>query len=272
MTTTTRTTLEADKVVGEPDADPAVEQQGKAMDEAAPAAVPWSELAPSDYAVLTLMFAFGAPYEEREVVAMVATGSPAYPADVSVGVPTFDAKDLAGAGLAAAVMALVETGVAHLAIEEKEYVFGLFMRRTAWVSKGDSEESWPKGSTESQLQAALAGTPVKLRDLVAGWIGGERRDPWKDMRGRIVDRLVSQGTVERREEKHSFLFFTWKSTTHEAAERTENALADYARAARTTGLGLPFLDRSPEALARREVISGEIEKGFAERTEQPDGD
>ena len=37
MTTTTRKTLETDKVVGEPVADPAVEQQGKAMDEAAAA-------------------------------------------------------------------------------------------------------------------------------------------------------------------------------------------------------------------------------------------
>jgi len=36
MTTTTRTTLETDKVVGEPGADPAVEQQGKTRDETAP--------------------------------------------------------------------------------------------------------------------------------------------------------------------------------------------------------------------------------------------
>ena len=35
MTTTTRTTLETDKVGGEPVADSAVEQQGKAMDEVA---------------------------------------------------------------------------------------------------------------------------------------------------------------------------------------------------------------------------------------------
>ena len=37
MTTTTRKTPETDKVVGDPAADPAVEQQGGAMDEAAPA-------------------------------------------------------------------------------------------------------------------------------------------------------------------------------------------------------------------------------------------
>ena len=72
MTTTTRTILETDKVVGEPVADPAVEQQGKAMDEAAPAAVPWSELASSDYAVLARMFAFRLPDGARLGLAMVA--------------------------------------------------------------------------------------------------------------------------------------------------------------------------------------------------------
>ena len=42
MTTTTRKTLETDKFVGELVADPAVEQQGKAMDEAAVAGgFPW---------------------------------------------------------------------------------------------------------------------------------------------------------------------------------------------------------------------------------------
>lgn len=151
MTTTTRKTLETDKVVGEPVADLAVEQQGKALDEAAPAPVPWSELAPSDYAVLVRMFAFRLD-EERPAAAM----APA---------------------VLAAVLALVETRVAHLTIEEKDYVFGLFVSRMAWVSKGDSQESWPGGSIELSLQGRLAETPVKVRDLVAGWIGPEWRIP-----------------------------------------------------------------------------------------------
>ena len=70
--TTTRKTLETDKVVGEPVAEPAVEQQGRGMDEAAPAPVSWSELAPSDYAVLARMFAFRSPYEARLGLAIVA--------------------------------------------------------------------------------------------------------------------------------------------------------------------------------------------------------
>ena len=211
--TTTRKTLETDKVIGEPVADPAVEQQGKTMDEAAAATVPWSELAPSDYAVL-------APWSAAMAAAVVAE-------------PIVDPKT----ALLAAVLALVETRVAHLTIEEKDYFFGLFVSQTAWVSKGGTQESWPEGSIESSLQGRLAETPVKVRDLVAGWIGpDERPTPRQEMLDRIVDRLVRQGIVERHQEKQSFLFFRWEKTTHRLAERTEDALAGYANVARRTGL------------------------------------
>ena len=259
MTTTTRTTLETDKVVSELVADPAVEQQGKAADEVAPAAVPWSELAPSDYAVLTRMFAFRPPHEERQAPAMAAAVV-AEPID----------EDLAKTALLAALLALVETGVAHLTIEEQSHFFGLFVSRTAWVSKGDSQESWPGGSIESSLQGRLTRKPVRVRGLVAEWIGDERKHPWRDMRDQIVYRLVRQGTVERHHEKESFLFFSWMNITHRPAEGTEDALAGYASAARKIGLGLPFLDRSVPRLAQREVISGGINEGFADRTEYPD--
>ena len=53
MTTTTRTARETSRVVGEPGGDPA------------PAPVPWSKLAPSDYAVLARMFPFKIPGNER---------------------------------------------------------------------------------------------------------------------------------------------------------------------------------------------------------------
>ena len=257
MTTTTRMTLETDKVVGELVPDPAVEQQGKAMDAVAPAAVPWSQLAPSDYEVLARMFAFRIPDEERQAPAIAA----------AVVAEPVDEKDLTRAAFLAAVLALVETGVAHLAIEEKAYFFGLFVSRTVWVSKGDSQESWPGGSIESSLQGRLTGTPVEVRELVAGWIGDERLEhPWRDMRDRIVYRLVRQGTVERHREKQSFLFFSWTNTTDRAAGRTEGDLAGYASAARRAGLGLPLRDRSPSRLAQGEVISGEIDNGFAART------
>ena len=261
--TTTRTTLETDKVVGETVTDLAVEQQGKAMDEAAPAHVPWTELAPSDYAVLARMSVFGLPDEDRQAPAMAAAEA----AEL-----TLDKKDLTRAALLAAVLALAETRIAQLTVEEKHYVFGLFVTRTAWVSKDGSQESWPGGSIESSLQGSLTRTPVKVRDLVAGWIGPEWPDPWGEMRDRIVDRLVTQGIVERHQEKQSFLFFSWEKTTHRLAERTEDALADYASVARRTGLGLPFLDRSLLTLAQRDVISGEIDKGFTDRTESDDYD
>ena len=259
MTTTTRNTLETDKVVGGPAAGPAVEQQGTAMDELAPAAVPWSDLAPSDYAVLAGMFAFRLPDGERQAPGMAASVK-SYGQD----------KELNRAALLAAVLTLAETRVAHLAIEEKDYVFGLFVSRTAWLSRGGSQESWPAGSIESSLQESLTGPPVKVRDLVAKWIGPKRRDPWGEMRDRIVDRLVRQGTVERRLEKQSFLFFSWKNTTHRPAEGMEQALADYASAACRTGLGLPLLDRSLPRLAQLDVISSEIDRGFADRIEPID--
>ena len=263
MTTTTRKTLETDKVVGEPVADPTVDQQGKAMDEVAPAPVPWSELAPSDYEVLVHMFPFRPPDEERQAPAMAAA---------AVTEPTVDEKDLTRAALLAAVLALADARAAHLAIEQKDYVFGLFVSQTAWVSKGGSQGSWPRGSIESSLQGMLAETPVKVRDLVAGWIGPERPDPWGWIGGRIVDRLVRQGIVERHQEKQSFLFFSWKKTTHRPAVGMEEALADYASAARRTGLGLPLLDRGGLRLAQGGVISGEIDKGFTDRTESDDYD
>ena len=233
------------------------------MDEATPAPVPWTELAPSDYEVLARMFAFRVPDEEQQAPAMVAA---------VVAEPTLDAKELTRAALLAAVLALAETRVAHLTIEEKDYVFGLFVSRTAWVSKGDSQGSWPGGSIESSLQGRLAGTPVKFRDLVAEWIGAERRNPWREMRDRIVDRLVRQGIVERHQEKQSFLFFSWNDTTHRLAEGTEEAMAIYASLARRTGLGLPLRDRSVLRPAQRDVISGEIDKGFTDRTESDDCD
>ena len=300
MTTTTRNTLEIDRVTGKPVAIPAVEQQGKLMDEAAPAPVPWSVLAPSDYAALARWSAFRIPGEEQQ--APVTSGStprqvvtntreaqarreldrmfavrirgeeqqaPAM-ARAVVAESVDDKTDLTRAALLAAVLALVETCVAHLTIEEKHYVFGLFESKSAWVSKGGSQESWPGGSIESSLQGRLGRTPVKVRDLVAKWIGPVQPNPWGAMWNRIVDRLVSQGTVERHKEKRSFLFFNWEKTTHRPARRTKDALADYAMVARRTGVGLPLLGCNLLGLAERNVISGEIDKGFTDRTEPSD--
>ena len=123
MTTTTRPTLEMDKVVGEPVAEPAVEQQGKAMDEAGPTPVPWTELAPSEYAVLTRWSAFRSPGEEHQAPAMAAAVA---------AEPFVDKEGLARAAVLVALVALADARVAHLTNEEKEYVFGLFVRRTAW--------------------------------------------------------------------------------------------------------------------------------------------
>ena len=249
MTATTRKTLETDKIVGEPVADPAVEQQGNAMDETGAAAVHWSQLAPSDYEVLARWSAFR--IADREEWALVA-------------------QDVTRAALLAAVLALADARAAHLAFEQKHYGFGLFVSQTAWVSKGGSQGSWPRGSIESSLEGRLAETPVKVRDLVAGWRGPERPDPWGWIGGRIVDRWVRQGIVERHQEKQSFLFFSWKTTTHRPAVGMEEALADYASVASKTGLGWPFLDRGPLRLAQGGVISGEIDKGFTDRTESDD--
>ena len=124
-------------------------------------------------------------------------------------------------------------------------------------------------SIESSLQGRLAGTPEKVRDLVANWIGPQRSHPWSDMWDRIVNRLVRQGTVERHKEKRSFLFFSWEKPTLRRAKRTEDALSGYASVARRTGLGAPLLNRSLLRLAQRDVISGEIDKGFADRKDQP---
>ncbi len=128
------------------------------------------------------------------------------------------------------------------------------------------------GSIESSLEGRLTKTPVKVRDLVAGWIGPVRPDPRGEMRDRIVNRLVRQGIVERHQEKQSFLFFNWMRTTHRPTERIKDAVADYASVALRTGLGLPLLDRSLLRLAQRDVISGEIDQAFTIQTEVPDSD
>ena len=287
MTTATRTP-KTSKVVIVPVA-PAAEQQGKAVDAAAPAAVPWSQLAPSDYVVLTRMFGLRVRDEERPAaVTAPATPGGAFwigldaPHAAALGFqpqlayaeagfeagPTLDEKELTKAALLAAVLALVETGVADLTIEETQHFFGLFGSRTAEVAKGHFKQSWPEGSIESNLQGRLSGTPVKVRDLVAGWIGAEQENPWKVMRDRIVNRLVRQGTVERHKEKRSFLFFSWEDTVHDLAVRTPEALAEYGRVARKVGRGLSLWDNSPLTLSQGDVILGEIDKGFAARTEQ----
>ena len=84
MTTTIGTLKETDKIVGQPVTDPGLEQEGKAVDEAAPRAVPWSVLAPSDYAVLSRMFglrilAEGRPTSEMGRVAPVRRSTSASP-------------------------------------------------------------------------------------------------------------------------------------------------------------------------------------------------
>ena len=109
---------------------------------------------------------------------------------------------------------------------------------------------------------------MKVRDLVAGWIAAERESPWADMRTRIVNRLLSQKTIVRYQEKQSFLFFSWHNTAHRLAEKTPEALAEYARVARKVGRGLSLWDSDPLTLSRGDVISDEIDKGFAARTEQ----
>ena len=47
-------------------------------------------------------------------------------------------------------------------------------------------------------------------------------------------------------------------------------MAGYANVARRTGRGMPLLERSPLKLSERDVISGEIDKGFTDRTEASD--
>jgi len=212
------------------------------MDEAAVASVPWTELSPSDYVFLTGISELWPPYEKRQAYAM----APA---------------------VLAAVLALADTRVAHLAIGEKRHVFGLFVGRSAWVSKGESQGSWPVGSIESSLEMRLTETPVKMRDLVAGWIGSKWPDPWQEMLYRIFGRMIWKGIVKRHQENHSFLFFSWQETSYRPAERMEEVLANYANAAGDTGLGLPLLDSSSLRLAQRDVFSGEIDRGFTDRTE-----
>lgn len=164
------------------------------MDEAAVAGVPWTELSPSDYVFLTGISELWPPYEKRQASAM----APA---------------------VLAALLALADTRVAHLAIGEKRHVFGLFVSRTAWVSKGEFQGSWPVGSIESSLEIRLTETPIKIRDLVAGWIGSKWPDPLQELLYRFFDRMVRKGIVERHQEKHSFLFFGWQETTYRPARR-----------------------------------------------------
>ena len=167
MTTATRTP-KTSKVVIVPVAAPAAEQPRQAMDEAAPAAVPWSQLAPSDYAVLTRMFGLSVRGAERPA-AVMAPATPgdvfwagldlphaaalgfqpqlAYPELRFVGGPAFDEKELTKTALVAAVLVLAETGAADLDIEETHYFFGLFGSRTAEVAKGRSKQSWPRAAS-----------------------------------------------------------------------------------------------------------------------------
>jgi len=250
--TITEKTLETNMVEGESVADPVVEQQYKLMDEASLSPVPWSVLAPSDYAFLNLRSSFEFPGANLKT---------------RVAELTIDKKSLTKSALLAAVLALVDTRVANLVIEEKDYVFGLFVSQAAWVSKGGSQVCWPEGSIESNLQRRLEKAPVKVRDLVAGWIGSDRPDPWGYVWSQIFERLVRHGIIELHQEEQSFLFFNWKKTTHWPATRMKEILADYANVARETGLGLPFRDHSPLRLAQRDVISGDIGKGFMDRTE-----
>ena len=238
------TILDTDKVVGDSAADHAVDPAPARWTERAR----WSELAPSDYEVLALMFSRGSPDEVSEEV-------------------------LTEAAVLAAVQALAHKHAAHVTFEEKPCFFGLFLNRTAWISKGDSRESWPAGSIESSLQGRLSEARVMVRDLVAGWIGEERKKPWRDMRDRILERLVRQGMVERREERESFLFFSWSNSTHRLSQSMEGAMDNYARVARRTGVGLPLpQDRSPVTGGQRGAIAGEVRQGFVDRWDAPDSD
>ena len=47
----------------------------------------------------------------------------------------------------------------------------------------------------------------------------------------------------------------------------DKTLADYVKESRRTGFGLPLQDHSAQGRAQREIISGEIDKGFTDRTE-----
>ena len=82
-----------------------------------------------------------------------------------------------------------------------------------------------------------------------------RLNPWEAKRDQIVDWLVIQGTVERRREQQSFLFFKWMRTVHRLSAGIRSTLDDYNN------------ERgSPRNSDDGDDISKGISQGFDDRT------
>ncbi len=248
MTTTTKT-LGIDAVVSERIADKY--QSGNAMGKGIPAQVQWSEVAPSEYAILARWSALEAAGE---------------------GYMVLMARKLTKSALLAALLAMADARVAQFSVRTDTTFFGLFSSVTSWISRGHSSEDWPAGSIESSLQERLTETPVKVRDLVANWIGKEElADPWGQMRDRIVNRLVTQGTIERCQEPRSFLFFKWTVTKHGMPESTKSTADGYPDKTGIKDPTTPTVDQRRLGFGEGGAISGGIDKGFSDRTESNSG-
>ena len=162
--TTISNSEEMDRGVNRRAIDRAAMQQSMAWDELAEP-VPWSELAPSQYAVLVRWSALP-PYAREN--------------------DGFSDSDLTRTAVFTAILAMLDADAARCTVKESYHFFGLSVRRTAWISRGESLESWPNGSIELELQELLRQSGEQtVRNLVGAWIPAASRSPAAGSRPRF---------------------------------------------------------------------------------------
>ncbi len=215
--------------------------------------VPAKEMAPSEWAVLESMQWI--PDDRHDLPARLSGGSD---------------RDRLTTAVVAGLLAMQAAKTATFAVEQTSHLWGLYISRTTYISRGPKGADWPVGTVEAEFQSRLTNRRVTIKDLVAGWIGSRRRSPETDKWNRIARRLTEKGFIREIKEKGSFLFFSWDSTDLWMTEAGEEAFSTYRRTAAASGVGLPQGGFDLDRAAVRDAVKGQITSAIDDRTEADD--
>lgn len=113
------------------------------------------------------------------------------------GTGTVAADDVAESVLLVALLSLEQAGLVRLEPRVKKSLFGLVKRPTVFAVATGAGRTWPVGSIEPRLLAALAGGEADVSDVVYRFFGEDHSSPGAGLLTMVKVALVDRGLLER---------------------------------------------------------------------------
>lgn len=173
--------------------------------------------------------------------------------------------DLAESVLLVGLLALEQAGLIRLEPRIKKSLFGLIKRPTVFAVATGAGRTWPVGSIEPRLLAALGGGEADVSDVVYRFFGEDHPSPSGGLLTMVKVALVDRGLLEREVTKKlkiiTTVTFRLPDSTRELL-RSESPDAALALLRAAEGRGAEFM----ATLRKR------IDNGLGRRIESSDHD